>query len=64
MSEVKDANKIYQAPDVQDYSQHVIMPCEKNGEYFIKPVIVSKKPVYDFVKRFFDVLSSGIGMLV
>lgn len=42
----------------------VIMPFEVEKEYFIEPVEVKKKPLYDFFKRAFDITASVIAMIV
>lgn len=43
----------------------VILPYEKNGEYYIDSLgELPKKPVYEFVKRTFDLIISAIGLVV
>ena len=38
---------------------------KKDEEYYIDPVgVVKKKPIYSFFKRFFDIFSSLIGLIV
>lgn len=43
----------------------VILPFEKNGEYYIDSLgELPKKPVYEFLKRTIDVLVSAAGLIV
>ena len=42
----------------------VILPCEKEGEYFVEKVTLEKKPLYDFLKRAFDIIASGLAMIL
>lgn len=43
----------------------VIMPFEKVGEFFVEDLgEIPKKPFYSFVKRFFDILVSFVGVIV
>lgn len=43
----------------------VILPFEKQGEYFIESLGVLKaKPFYSFIKRFFDIVISFLGLIV
>lgn len=43
----------------------VILPFEKRGEYFIESLgQIPPKPVYSFIKRFFDIAASGCGMIL
>lgn len=43
----------------------VILPYEKTGEYYIEPLgEIKKKPVYDFFKRFFDIVLSAIALII
>ncbi len=43
----------------------VILPFEKNGEYYIDSLgELPKKPVYEFLKRTFDLLISAAGLIV
>lgn len=43
----------------------VILPYDVTGEYFIEQLPeLENKPVYDFIKRFFDVVLSIIGILL
>ncbi|MBQ8399598.1 MAG: sugar transferase [Clostridia bacterium] len=44
--------------------QAVILPCEKEGEYFVEKVTLEKKPLYDFLKRAFDIIASGLAMIL
>lgn len=43
----------------------VILPFEKKGEFFVEELgEIERKPVYDFVKRVFDVVASSIALLI
>ena len=43
----------------------VILPFEKKGEFFVEQLgEIERKPVYDFVKRVFDVVASAIALLI
>ena len=43
----------------------VILPYEKTGEYFIEDLgKIEKKPVYDFCKRFFDIVASVFALVI
>ena len=43
----------------------VILPFEKNGEYYIDSLgELPKKPVYEFIKRLFDLVASTVGLIV
>jgi len=44
--------------------QDVILPYEKQGEYFIAPVEIRHTPLYNAAKRFFDLVFSGIALLL
>ena len=47
------------AAQQNDDAVHVILPYEKKGEFYIEPLgDIGKKPVYDFLKRFFDIFLS------
>ena len=49
---------------VAEAEQEIILPFEKKGEFFIDPVTVKKKPFYSFVKRAFDIVASGMALLL
>ena len=43
----------------------VILPFEKKGEFFVERLgEIEQKPVYDFVKRVFDVVASSLALLI
>ena len=43
----------------------VILPYEKTKEYYIEPLgAIEKKPLYDFFKRFFDIVISALALIV
>lgn len=43
----------------------VILPYEKTEEYYVEPLgEIHKKPFYDFIKRFFDIVLSFLSLLV
>ena len=42
----------------------VILPFEKKEEFFVETVEVKRKPFYSFVKRAFDIVASGIAMII
>ena len=43
----------------------VILPYEKTKEYYIEPLgEIEKKPIYDFLKRFFDIVISALALIV
>lgn len=45
--------------------EKVILPFERTGEYYIDSLEqLPKKRVYCFLKRLFDIISSGLGLLV
>ena len=45
--------------------KRVILPFEKTGEYYIEPLgEIKKKPVYEFIKRFLDIILSFIALIV
>ncbi|MBQ9117276.1 MAG: sugar transferase [Clostridia bacterium] len=48
----------------EEKAGETILPFEKMGEYFIETLDVKRKPMYSFIKRGFDIVSSGIGMVV
>lgn len=52
------------AAETENSDANVILPFEKRGEFFIEPVKLKKKPFYSFFKRLFDILISGIAMIV
>ena len=49
---------------IRDCIHPVILPCEKEGEYFVEKVTLEKKPLYDFLKRAFDIIASGLAMIL
>jgi len=54
-----------QEPMFDNKSVNVILPFEKNGEYFIEDLgDIPKKPVYNFVKRAIDILVSVLALIV
>lgn len=42
----------------------IIMPFEVEKEYYVDPVVLEKKPVYEFFKRVFDIVCSILAMIV
>ena len=43
----------------------VILPYEKTKEYYIEPLgEIERKPVYEFIKRFFDIVLSMTALIV
>ena len=55
---IKDTELLNEEPGV-------ILPFEKNGEYYIDSLgELPKKPVYEFIKRTFDLFASAIGLII
>ena len=47
----------YKGTDEMNTEIKVILPFEKKGEFFVEQLgEIERKPVYDFVKRVFDVV--------
>ena len=48
-----------------DTSVKVILPYEKNGEYFIEDLgEIEKKPIYNFFKRILDIIASIFALII
>lgn len=48
-----------------DTQINVILPYEKQGEYFIEDLgEIEKKPIYDFSKRVFDIIASAFALII
>lgn len=46
-------------------SQKIVLPFEKKGEYFVEHIEeLPAKPVYNFIKRAFDIFSSVLALIV
>lgn len=45
--------------------QKVVLPFEKKGEYFVENLgEISKKPIYSFIKRTFDIIASAFALII
>ena len=60
-----DTEKFLKIDVAAEQNEKVILPYEKTGEYYIEPLgEIGKKPVYEFVKRFFDIVVSAVALIV
>lgn len=66
MSRVVSDNKTEeQSTEISLKDPGVILPFEKNGEYYVEDLgDLPPKRVYEFFKRLFDIVISGLGIIV
>lgn len=65
MSKVVNDKKIEESTEISLKDPGVILPFEKNGEYYVEDLgDLPSKPVYEFLKRLFDIVISGLGLIV
>ena len=56
---------IFLEPEVNEAPETVILPYEVTGEFFMEPLgEIEKKPIYSFLKRFFDIVASFCALVV
>lgn len=50
---------------LQETSSRVVLPFDKNGEYYVDNIgDIPAMPIYNFLKRAFDIFASVIGLIV
>lgn len=63
--EVNGSKTEEKSTEISSKTLGVILPFEKNGEYYVEVLgELPPKPVYEFFKRFFDIVASGIGLVI